>query len=321
MIMMLTMNPTNINCVVCGRQSQSDSPIADVSSQIRLCHGCLSSCRVFLEKERRKTRLKSFFFTILLVVIVPLGIVGIGYSILIAAKAEFDNSDPLNLIGAVVSAMAFGAVWVSIRQQSEELSMQREELTLQRDELHATVEESRRIADAQQATEIQLSLATYVSALDGLHGLIGNREHINTSDHYELTTAATLRGIQFKLMKILAGSGKKVAQHFESFLVSKDEERALDVLLDAENEMFKMTKREEQDDSSKVPTLLKSVKKRIDSVSGSFRSSRFAELDSSIQKTLGECSSSNPNPQRVAELFSDCHIVVGNMLCDHINQT
>jgi hypothetical protein len=79
--------------------------------------------------------------------------------------------DSFGFVNALLSALAFAGVLVTLWMQRRELQLQREEMKLTRTEMEATREEHNRMAKAQEASENRLFLAAYMNALESLRQL------------------------------------------------------------------------------------------------------------------------------------------------------
>jgi hypothetical protein len=79
--------------------------------------------------------------------------------------------DSFGFVNALLSALAFAGVLVTLWMQRRELQLQRDEMKLTRQELEATREEHRRMAHSQEQSENRLFLAAYMNALESLRQL------------------------------------------------------------------------------------------------------------------------------------------------------
>lgn len=79
--------------------------------------------------------------------------------------------DSFGFVNALLSALAFAGVLVTLWMQRRELQLQREEMQLNREEMKATREEHERMAKAQETSEHRLFLAAYMNALESLRQL------------------------------------------------------------------------------------------------------------------------------------------------------
>lgn len=79
--------------------------------------------------------------------------------------------DSFGFVNAMLSALAFAGVLVTLWMQRRELQLQREEMKLSRDEMKATRLEHQRMAKSQEESENRLFLAAYMSALESLRQL------------------------------------------------------------------------------------------------------------------------------------------------------
>ena len=79
--------------------------------------------------------------------------------------------DSFGFVNALLSALAFAGVLVTLWMQRRELQLQRDELALTRQELEMTRIEHRRVAQAQEESENRLFLAAYMNALESLRQL------------------------------------------------------------------------------------------------------------------------------------------------------
>lgn len=79
--------------------------------------------------------------------------------------------DSFGFVNALLSALAFAGILVTLWMQRRELQLQREEMQLNRVEMKATREEHQRMAEAQEASENRLFLAAYMNALESLRQL------------------------------------------------------------------------------------------------------------------------------------------------------
>lgn len=91
------------------------------------------------------------------------------------AKAFPDKAglwgDSFGFVNALLSALAFAGVLVTLWMQRRELQLQRDEMKLTRQELKATREEHQRMAKSQEQSENRLFLAAYMNALESLRQL------------------------------------------------------------------------------------------------------------------------------------------------------
>jgi hypothetical protein len=91
------------------------------------------------------------------------------------AKAFPDEAglwgDSFGFVNAILSALAFAGVLITLWLQRRELQLQRDEMKLTRQELEMTRKEHRRVAKAQEESENRLFLAAYMNALESLRQL------------------------------------------------------------------------------------------------------------------------------------------------------
>jgi len=79
--------------------------------------------------------------------------------------------DSFGFVNAMLSALAFAGVILTLWWQRQELQLQREEMKLTREELAMTREQHERSASAQEESENRLLLAAYLNALESLRRL------------------------------------------------------------------------------------------------------------------------------------------------------
>lgn len=140
--------------------------------------------------------------------------------------------DPYNLVGAWISAMAFAAVILSIQHQSAELELQREDLALQHTELRATLEEHKKMADAQSASEKRLFLSAYVNSLSLLRDLTATRPEVHYGKSVDdILVAATLHEMEFKLQRLTGLMDSQAQTLFKGIYLKTDDDRILDTLV------------------------------------------------------------------------------------------
>ena len=95
--------------------------------------------------------------------------------------------DSFGFVNALLSALAFAGVLVTLWMQRRELQLQRLEMKLTRKELETTREEHRRMAKAQEESENRLFLAAYMNALDSLRQLSQWRMSADPATHKSAT--------------------------------------------------------------------------------------------------------------------------------------
>ncbi|MEX1028164.1 MAG: hypothetical protein WD049_09195 [Candidatus Paceibacterota bacterium] len=86
-------------------------------------------------------------------------------------EAAAQWGDSFGFVNALLSALVFAGVLVTLWMQRRELQLQREEMKLTRQELKATRQEHRRMVETQQESEKRLFLASYMNALESLRQL------------------------------------------------------------------------------------------------------------------------------------------------------
>lgn len=79
--------------------------------------------------------------------------------------------DSFGFVNALLSALAFAGVLVTLWMQRRELQLQRDEMRLTREEMEATRTEHSRMAKSQEESENRLFLAAYMNALESLRQL------------------------------------------------------------------------------------------------------------------------------------------------------
>lgn len=218
------------------------------------------------DKNEAKPFLDSSTGITLLIGVLPLAMVGIGAGLLAAIGVKGEG-DPYNLVSAWVSATALSAVVISIRQQSKsldqqeksldmqrrELRLQRRELALQRKELHATLEENKKMAEAQSASEKRLFLSAYVNSLGLLSDLTANRPEVHYGKNVaELLTAATLREMEFKLTRLTGLMDKQAQALFEGIYLKTDDDIVIGVLVSLVQTLEQITAETSVEDALKI---------------------------------------------------------------------
>ena len=122
-------------------------------------------------------RMIALVFAAVLAVALLIGIIPwLAFSVKPAWAERFPDKaglwgDSFGFVNAILSALAFAGVLVTLWMQRRELQLQREEMKLNRLELEATRIEHSRMAKSQEESENRLFLAAYMNALESLRQL------------------------------------------------------------------------------------------------------------------------------------------------------
>lgn len=134
---------------------------------------------------------------------------------LITKSPDWQRADPYGLLNAGVSALAFAAIIISLWHQQHELSLQRKELRLQRKDLQQSLEEYKKMAEAQESSDKRLFLTAYVNALNTLREL--NSEPLMTVEGRKSSVLAAVRQrrIRINLNDLIQPMNKEASELYQ----------------------------------------------------------------------------------------------------------